>query len=123
MSLARDFAQFSDVVNGELDDLVNRMAEAEKGVESSKKLDELIFERLGSIVGKLEGLAKLEQDVSTVKRLVTSIHDGHVHDMRDVRKRLGVLEAKAVNVTHPDEEVTPPTARPALPRREDPRSG
>lgn len=116
MSLARDFAQFSDAVNLELDDLVNRMAEAEKGVESSKKLDELIFERLGSIVGKLEGLAKLEQDVSTVKRLVTSIHDGHVNDMRDVRKRLGVLEAKAVNVTHPDEEVTP-TARPSLPRR------
>lgn len=113
MSLARDFSQFADQVNEELDGLVNTMAEAK---EEGQKLNELIFDRLGSIASKLEVVARIETDMATVKRLVTSIHDGHVHDMRDVRARLGVLEAKAQNVSHPTEEVTPPRPRPALPR-------
>lgn len=123
MSLARDVALFADQVNEKLDELVNDMAA--QATEQDAKLDKAktesnalmsdVFERLGFIAQKLEGLAKLEADVTTVKRLVTSIHDGHVGDMRDVRKRLGVLEAKAIDVTHPDEEVTPRPG-PSLPR-------
>lgn len=113
MSLARDFSQFADQVNADLDGIVNTMAEAK---EESQKLNELIFDRLGSIASKLEVVARIETDMATVKRLVTSLHDGHVGDMRDVRYRLGVLEAKAKNVTHPAEEITPPHPRPSLPR-------
>lgn len=120
MSLARDFAHFADQVNADLDGLVNGLAEQSAKVEKIEtEKNELLsgtFERLGTIMTKLEGLAKLETDVATVKRLVTSIHDGHVHDMRDIRHRLGVLEARATNVTHPAEEITPPRPRPALPR-------
>lgn len=113
MSLARDFSQFADQVNEELDSVINTMAEAK---EESQKLNELIFDRLGSIATKLEVVARIETDMATVKRLVTSIHDGHVNDMRDVRQRLGVLEARATNVTHPAEEVTPRPSRSPLPR-------
>ena len=121
MSLARDFAKVARAVNTDLDKVVNDMAEQSKRVDGLKaEQNDLmggVFERLGTVMQRLEGLVKLETDVATVKRLVASIHDGHVHDMRDVRHRLGVLEAKAIDVTHPTEEVTPPTARPALPRR------
>jgi uncharacterized coiled-coil DUF342 family protein len=120
MSLARDFAKFARAVNTDLDKVVNDMAEQSQRVDELKtEQNDLmggVFERLGTVMQRLEGLAQLETDVATVKRLVISIHDGHVHDMRDVRKRLGVLEAKAIDVTHPDEEVTP-AARPSLPRR------
>ena len=127
MTLARDFSHFADATNAELDGIVNDLAEQSKRVTAAeaeleahksddREMYERVFERLGSVVQKLECLEKLETDVATVKRLVTSIHDGHVHDMRDVRKRLGVLEAKAANVTHPDEETTPARPRSPLPR-------
>ena len=66
MSLARDFSEFADQVNVELDGLVNGMAEAK---EESQKLNELIFDRLGSIAAKLEVVARIETDMATVKRL------------------------------------------------------
>lgn len=107
MSLARDFSEFADQVNRDLDGIVNDMAASSAMAEQTRtdvarlKSDqhsilERVFEKLGSIDERLN-----------------LIQGGIAEDLKDLRHRVTKLEH---NGTHPDEEATPPRARPALSR-------
>jgi septal ring factor EnvC (AmiA/AmiB activator) len=117
MSLARDFSEFADQMNEELDSVINNMAEQSKRVEGVEKArsetNELlarVFERMGGIEEKL---TRIVPAVESFDRRLTLLQEAQVNTARDFAHRLTRLEH---NGTHPTEEVTPPHPRPSLPR-------